>query len=274
MTAARSIWLALPCLAFAAPTAAQPVDFPLLPAASSDLPPGVSIKRTSSGPIYVDAQGRTLYGLDFRTLELRTGEPHKFCSDECKKMWEPMAPPPGTPLAAYPPPRQGGGGGGGRQLPPAIPGAKPTDWVAIQAADGPQWLFKQWHLVFTRRGDKPGSTEWDGSDDFTWNTLKYVPPVPQLPLPPTVAPLFKDGAYVLAAKDGRLLYSFPQAKSCAATCREAEVFPSSMLSQGMGDWKVLQNADSSQWAYRGQPVFVSRSADASSIPAGAQLLRP
>ena len=42
------------------------------------------------------------------------------------------------------------------------------DWTVIQGASGPQWVYKSWHLVFTRKGDKPGSAAHDGAGDLTW----------------------------------------------------------------------------------------------------------
>ena len=38
-------------------------------------------------------------------------------------------------------------------------------------------------MVFIRKGDTPGSTAHDGTDEMIWNSLRFVPPVPEIVAP-------------------------------------------------------------------------------------------
>jgi hypothetical protein len=58
---------------------AQPVDLPLAPATAATFPPGVTVAKTPTGPVYTDARGRTLYGLDLRTLVRWGADPAQYC---------------------------------------------------------------------------------------------------------------------------------------------------------------------------------------------------
>ncbi len=180
------------------PAAAQTPNLPIPPASSAPLPPGISFKKTPLGDVYVDAQGRVLYGMDTRLLRLQTRSANTFCSGSCVETWKPVAAPAG--MAALPPTPnfgfggagaglivqaalggqaaqaalggqaaqagqniqaaiQGGGGGGGGLGRFAYTG---PDWAMVQGINGPQLMYKGWNLVFVRNGDAPGSTKWDG----------------------------------------------------------------------------------------------------------------
>lgn len=64
-------------------------------------------------------------------------------------------------------------------------------------------------MVFTRRGDRAGSTAFDGAEAKTWNTLKFVPP--PLTAPAGIQLLMPDRDpdrdYVLADSEGRELFT-------------------------------------------------------------------
>lgn len=65
------------CLAFVSQSVcAQPRDQPVSPAASTELPPGIAVRKTSFGDVYVDAKGHTLYGMDTSSLFLETRTPN------------------------------------------------------------------------------------------------------------------------------------------------------------------------------------------------------
>jgi predicted lipoprotein with Yx(FWY)xxD motif len=261
---------ALPALSLAmAPVAvwAQASDLPIPVAASDSFPAGIAVKEAGEGHVYVNRRGLTLYGMDMRAVTGRTGRPALYCTGDCLAEWEPLRAPPGSPLT--PIPRQFGG--------PKVPGEKPAakpigDWLVMEGPVGPQWVYKQVHMVFTHKGDRPGSVVQDGQDSFVWNTLKYVPPVPKLTAPANVTPRLVKGAYVLADMQGHLLFT-PRHKDCADPCKWRG-FASGMARRGMGEWTVRQGEDQAQWVYRGKPVYLAEGKDMADIPAEAVALTP
>lgn len=268
---------------------AQPSDLPIPAAQTTDFPPGVSVVKLAGGSILVDRSGRTLYGLDTRTVHRFTTNPALYCQDRCAE-WEPLLAPPGmqpnvapagqsnfglagsAPPSSVAQPAISRSGPGGTLIAPAgmfSPLIAP-DWGVIAGPAGPQWVYKGWHMVYVRKGDRPRSIAFDGIEELRWNTLKYVPPVPVLPAPAGIKPIFHDGAYVLADKDGRLLYT----GRCAKDCADWHPLGTGLASQGLGEWTVSRSGDEPQWLFRGKPVFTSAEPDAASLPKSAKLLRP
>lgn len=259
-----------------APVLAQPVDLPIPAATTAEYPPGVSVGRAGGIPVYVDAQGRTLYGMDMRVLLRAGADTSQYCQAACTAVWEPLLAPAGAkPNIAFP---QGFGDrrpaapGGARADPQAemARNQKAPDWTIIAGPQGPQWVYKGWHMVFVRKDDKPGSAAYDGTENMAWNTLKYVPPVPKVVTPVNVSTTFVDGGYALIDQKGRLLFS----GSCGNDCAGWRPFTGPLASAGVGDWAVSRDTDAPQWLYRGQPVFVAQGAAIADIPAGAKVLRP
>jgi predicted lipoprotein with Yx(FWY)xxD motif len=257
------------------PAIAQPADLPIAPATTTEYPAGVKVLKAKNGSVYTDKGGHTLYGMDLRTLIRWNPDPSKYCQAECAKDWEPLlAPKDAKANIMFP---QGFGGNRARPgtPPPSLPAGFTTpqtapDWAVIDGATGLQWIYKGWNMVYVRKGSKRGSTEFDGAEHMTWNTLKFVPPVPQLVAPSTVSPKFVDSAYALADKDGRLLFSGTCAKDCAGWAP----LTAAMASRGIGEWAVGNAGDSPQWLYRGKPVYFSAGDDPLLVPAGASVLRP
>lgn len=275
------VFAALALLA-SAPLHAQPVDLPIPAATTSEYPPGVSVRQTRSGPVYADARGRTLYGMDLRTLLRWSPDPSQHCQAECAAQWEPLlAPAEAKVNIAFP--RSFGGPPAQRTpgTPPRPPGPPPLppgfvlpqsapDWTVISGPQGPQWVYKGWHMVFARKGDRPGSTAFDGAEGKSWNTLKFVPPVPKLVAPANVTSLFANGAYQLADRNGRALFT----GNCADPCTGWMPLPAPMASQGLGEWSVGLGGDYPQWNWRGKPVYISQEADPLAVPKAGKVLRP
>lgn len=273
----RCVTLAVP-LALALPGAAmaQPVDLPIAPATTGEYPPGVKVVNTGSGPVYADARGRTLYGMDMRTLIRWTPDPAQYCKEQCTAEWEPLLAPAGSQAnIAFPK------GYGDRQRQAPAQGQAPQeqamlkpesapDWTIIDGPQGPQWVYKGWHMVFTRKGAKARSTQFDGAQDFTWNTLKYVPPVPKIEAPATVGMVLVGGQYALADKDGRVLFT----GKCKNDCEGWVPLSGGMASRGIGNWTVSGAGEKPQWLYGGKPVYVSQEADPVTVPPSAKILRP
>lgn len=258
--------LAAALIASIAPAAAQPADLPLAAASGEALPKGIRIAETASGKIYTLSDGRTLYGLDMRTL-LRAGpDPAQYCAAACAAEWQAVPAPKGAaPNIEYP------RGFGYKRPAGFVDPQKAPDWTVIAAAQGPQLVYKGWHLVFVRKGDRRGATSFDKAENLSWNTLKYVPPPPEVKAPPGVKPLFVDGDYALAAIDGRLLY---RGTCRAEDCAQWLVFAGGAASAGAGQWKIDTSGDTPQWTYRGARVFVAAPESPHAVPAGAQVLRP
>jgi predicted lipoprotein with Yx(FWY)xxD motif len=184
--------------------------------------------------------------------------PALYCGPECLSDWEPLLAPAGSAAnIAFPvgnradsEPRTESG----RQL---LDPQKAPDWTIIEGPQGPQWVYKGWHMVFVRRGSAPGSTQFDGADGRIWNTLKFVPPVPKVVAPPTIAAQFVKGAYILTDRDGRTLFT----GHCTSDCDRWRPLRAPMASLAIGSWQVSQGDDGAQWTVSGQTVFASREDD-------------
>lgn len=244
---------------------AQPTDLPAAAATTDKFPPGVRTITTPSGVVYADLTSRTLYGLDMRTVMRAGPDPALYCTGPCAADWEPLlAPATARPNIRYPVEY-----GGDPNLPAGfvqVPSA--PDWTIIQGAAGPQWVYKGWHLVFVRKGGGAGSTRFDGAERQTWNTLKYIPPLPTFVAPSNVKVVWHTDAYALADAKGRLLFS----GTCASNCSGWEPFAGGLASASVGQWQVSITGDGPQWTYRGQRVFVM--SDAHSLPDNGKVLHP
>lgn len=284
----------LPILLLAAALApaavwAQPVDLPIPPATTTEYPAGVATAKVGDGMVYVDAQGHTLYGMDMRAGLLRfSPNPAMYCKDACAQEWEPLLAPAGSkPNIKFPmgfgrpptPPAGAAGAAAGGARPPAPAGniagdglftpANAPDWTIIDGPSGPQWVYKVWHMVYVRKDEKPRSATAEGAGGMTWNTLKFVPPVPKLTAPSGVGTAFVDGAYVLADKEGRVLFT----GKCGKDCTDWQPLSGGMASSGFGDWQVSHVADQPQWLYKGKPVFFSPQGG-TKVPGKGIALRP
>ncbi len=251
--------------AFAAFTAvaasAQPTDLPLAAATTTTYPPGVKVIATEIGQAYANSKGLTLYGLDMRTL-LRSGpNPALYCTGACAELWEPLLALKGAAVnIAFPQ-----NNNPNAVLPAGfVTPQKAPDWTVIAGPQGPQWVYKGWHLVFTRRGAAKAAVAFDGAESRSWNVLRFVPPMPIIVAPSRVKAVFADGAYHLADIDGRPLFT----GTCAATCTW-QPFAGGMASAGIGDWTINTSGDVPQWTLRGAPVFVG-----SAVPVDGKAVRP
>ena len=214
-------------------------------AADYTYPDIVAVRQLKSGSIYVNRQDLTLYAMDARTAASRAGQPFRFCVGPCTQIWAPLA---------------------------ADPNAKPVGkWTVVTGAQGPQWAYKR-NPVFTFLADKaPGAVAGDGYDEM-WSVIAYVPPPPPIVVPPNVAPLYTKHGYILADGGGHALFVLDRG-ACDRACTGAAPFAAGMAASPVGDWSVLRDQDSPQWAYRNHPVFISQQ-DTQSAPQGAAILRP
>jgi len=275
---------------------AQPADLPIPAATTTQYPPGVTVRQTGKGPVYADAKGRTLYGMDMRVLVRWAPNPALYCTDDCAKSWEPLLAPADAKVNIMFPQGFGDRSRAAAKpagaAAPASPAAQPRlqgerapgqaalqegfvlpqrapDWTVIEGPGGPQWVYKGWHMVYTRKNDRPGSTAHDGEDQFTWNTLKFVPPVPEVTAPPGVTATFANGAYLLADRNGRALFT----GNCVANCGWTPL-AAPAASRPLGAWSVNLGGDRPQWNWKGKPVFVSQEEDPMTVPASGAPVRP
>ncbi|MCE7796232.1 hypothetical protein LWE61_06615 [Sphingobium sufflavum] len=274
-----------------APAWGQASDLPIPAAVAADhFPAGITTRRVGDRMVYVDARGQTLYGMDPRALAGKTGTPFTYCKDACAEMWQPLLAPagakatpgivvPGTERRTRPDPAGAGKAEEKAEAPAASAARKDSwngDWAIVEGAQGLQWIYKKVHLVFTRRGEAPGTAAFDGAEDFAWNSLKYVPPAPKLSTPGAVTARFLGDGYVMADRKGRLLFT-----GDAPAQGGWSPFPAGFANGGSGDWSVGRTGEQAQWLYRGKPVFVADAppvggdSDAmSAIPTGGSVLRP
>ena len=210
-------------------------------------PPGVSVGKTKLGPVHVDGRGRTLYALNLRVARSRSGEGLKYCTGPCADIWAPFAAP---------------------------AGARPVGrWTVVEGVAGRQWAYRE-NPVFTYRPDpRRGSTAGDGLDDL-WSVVAYVPPAPVLVAPSNVVPLLVDGAFLLADRDGRALFTLAPRPACGARCPSPTPLAAGLASRNIGEWTVIRDGGSPRWAYRGRPVYVSTEPAATKAPPEGILLRP
>jgi predicted lipoprotein with Yx(FWY)xxD motif len=263
----------LAAVALPAAVCAQPADLPIPAATTTEYPAGISVSDTEAGPVYTDSRGLTLYGLDLRTVQRWSPDAAQYCATRCEE-WEPvLAPQDAAPNIAYP----RGFGPGRREWVAEMAEKgyysepeKAPDWTIIEGPHGKQWVYKGWHMVYTRKGDTPGSTAHDGEDELTWNTLKFVPPVPRIVAPANVEPVYAGGAYALSLAGEKLLFT----GECKADCGEWEPLQAGFASRGLGEWQVSRTGDVAQWTLRGQPVFVSGSDEPAAVPEAGNVLRP
>lgn len=295
---------ALPMALAPAAVRAQPVDIPVPAAKTTEFPAGIKVAKVPGGEVYVDAQGRTLYGMDMRMVARWSVDTSKYCQDRCEE-WEPVL----APAAAKPnltlfrgfrgPPGgagTGAGGAAGAARPAgaaAAPGgvnqqqlaaffgqggapagmytqANAPDWAIVDGPAGPQYVYKGYNMVYVRKGDRPRSTRYEGADGQIWNTLKFIPPAPKMAAPGGVGSVFVKDAYLLTDKDGKLLYT----GRCGKDCASWRPLAAGVASQGVGEWTVDRSSDRPMWLYRGKPVFVAADDQVASLPRSTVALRP
>jgi len=254
----------------------QPVDLPIPAATAEGLPAGIALAKVGTSKVYVDRSGRVLYGMDMRTLLQRSPDPALYCRQACAQEWEPLLAPAGmSPNIAFPPGYRGerrlrANGSDGPTAPGFVAPQSAPDWTVIAGPQGPQWVYKGWHMVFVHRGDKPATIAHEGEDDLTWNTLKYIPPAPKVVAPGGGRAILVGDEYMLADKDGHALFT----GSCAKGCPRWQPFAAGMASAAVGGWAVSTRGDVPQWTLNGAPVFVAGEDDPVAIPLGGKAIRP
>ncbi|HEX7874288.1 MAG TPA: hypothetical protein VF475_15355 [Sphingobium sp.] len=244
-------WKACAAMAWAlalssAPVHAQKGDEATASAAANDdnRPAAIRIGQSSLGAVHTDAQGRTLYAMDMRTLRSRYGVGTDYCKGPCAETWTPL---------------------------PAAQGAAAIGrWTVVKGATGPQWAWNG-NPVFTYAKDAgAGSVAGNAYEDM-WNVIAYVPPPPRVVAPATIRPAYAADGYLLANGDGRLLFS---AVGGMADSGQWTPLNAGLASQPVGQWQVSRDGDRPHWLFKGQPVYVAQGKSPSDLPGGTAPLRP
>lgn len=192
-----------------------------------DMPPGVSTQRTLLGQVLATATGLTLYTTA------------QTCTGTCLDTWTPVI----APRLARP----------------------PGDFTPANCADGDvQWSFQGKALYAHARDAKPGDTYGNGGG---WNAVVLEPPPP---VPGWVTVAMSDGGELLADPNGMTLYAYDEARNHLVYVRGEDCFGPCIVESWapvaadatappIGDWSVITAEDGAlQWAYKGQPLYISK----------------
>ncbi len=233
------------------------------------MPPGFQVINTElDGPVFANAEGRTLYSWPLRNLRNGTTGDRKdgnksSCTDEVLTVTSGL-------MSPYPP---------GLQLPNldtrpscvdvwppvyAAEGSEPVGkWTLIERDDGTrQWAFDGYPLYFSSLDKKPGDVLGGTKIDAGSGSPAIRKPVGPDPAHP---PLFQ----VVAMNTGRMIvtetrysvYSYagdePNKSNCYDSCLNnwTPVLASASAVE-QGEWTIVDRSPGvRQWAFRGQPLY-------------------
>lgn len=231
------------------------------------MPPGFHVEPTElEGPVFADADGRTLYSWPQHKLRNGySGEPPGTpeCYDEVLTVTAGL-------MSPYPP---------GIELPDletrpscadlwrpvlADDDAKVVgDWSIVERKDGTrQWAYEEQPLYTSVRDSRPGDT-------FGGTTRRYGGDSPAIRVPVGPPPAVPPGFAVKTTTNGRLLttgknesiYAFdkdtPDKSLCHADCaRTWRPVIAPALARADGEWSILERSPGvRQWVYRSKPLY-------------------
>ena len=250
-----------------------------------ETPPGIQVIPTAlDGPVYADAQGKTLY--TWPLIALRNGstgdrkDGPSNCTEEILRIEVGfMSPYPAGLVLPY----ADQGVSCTQVWPPVLApeDAEEVDkWTLVERNDGSkQWAYDGFPLYTSNLDKKPGDvlggTKIESGGD---GGVVRVPAGP----PPDVPPGFQ----VLSSSTGRLLvndeeYSVytwdgdePNTSNCVGTCLNTWTpIRAPGITVDRGDWTIIKHPSGiNQWAFRSKPLYThnndtrSRSFDGSDVP--------
>lgn len=201
-------------------------------------PAQVSVVRVSEGYRFVDDHGMTLYMLDAPQARQRTGDAMTFCVAACAASFVPFTAAPDAVAVGF--------------------------WKPAMGARGRQWTYRGSPVFASTLDNKAGDVAGDGWQDVV-HTITWVPPTPRVVAPAPADPHYVRGEYYLADAAGRLMVT------CDTACPDLPPFTAGSAAVGFGAWSVVVRSDGKQWAWRGQPVFLSASSEP---PSAGSAMRP
>lgn len=211
-------------------------------AAAEGLPPGLGIRATDLGEVYVDASGRTLYTLsrdDKPGVSNCTDTQFKEGTDGFRGVKHPLNRLDKRPTCL-------------QKARPAsvLAEAVPTGrWSILDRTDGSrQWMYDR-RPVYTSIKDRTA-----GEVNGVFGRPLFVP----VPVPPevTIQRAPSGGAYFASTGSRPLLL---RKDGCKRDCAGANrPFAAPELAQPLGRWRVSMTSEGiRQWAYDGHPVYVA-----------------
>ncbi|MCA0201415.1 MAG: hypothetical protein LCH56_11340 [Proteobacteria bacterium] len=235
------------------------------------LPPGFQAMQTElEGPVFADANGRTLYVWPLNAVRNgdlgdRKGDP--ACDDTVQKVSSGLQSP-------YP---------GGLELPevdtrPSCLAIWPAAWAPADAKDvgkftvltrkdgRKQWAYEGYALYTSvldhKPGDVLGGTKRTMGGDARSTGVIRQPAAPPTNIPPQFAVTMADSGrmLVLAANDGSVYMhdSDTATKSnCDAACRqEFQPIAAPEHVRPQGDWAIIESSPGvKQWTFRSKPLY-------------------
>lgn len=248
------------------------------------MPPGFQVVATElEGPVFADAQGRTLY--KWPKKPLRNGdagevEEKPACANEPSRENAGL-------MSPYPP---------GLELPEvdtrpactmvwppvlAAASAKPVGkWTIVDRPDGrKQWAYDKWSL-YTSVLDKQAGDVLGGSAMFIRSETgaSRIPVGPKPNLPPQFKTHTTMTGRLVSLADGWSVYTFDGDSRNKSNCYDACLngwapILAADYARPLKDWTFIERAPGvKQWAFRGKPVYrhltdsKTRSQDGSDTP--------
>ena len=233
------------------------------------MPPGVQVINTElEGPVFADAEGRTLYIWPLKILRNGySGDPEGeiACYDVVLERTAGL-------MSPYP---------AGQILPEletrpsctdlwrpllADEAAEPIgDWTILEGTDGRrQWAYDGQAVYTSPQDRQPGDTyggthlRAGGTDDPAVREPVGPPP----PLPPGFKVEYSHVGIRLVTDEDRSIYAYdkdrPEAVACIGECADTwRPLLAPQLAQSEGEWTVIERAPGvRQWAFRGKPLYV------------------
>jgi len=221
------------------------------PVAQSRTPPGIAVRTTYEGPVFVDAHGMTLYRMTrSRPCESKAAlYRHPLQADQSTQFPVPL--PDGEMRRACT-----------QKHPPLLApeDAKPVGkWTVKTREDGSkQWAYDAAPLYLSIKDKRPGDVNGDvpmqlGVSLVTW-TAAFAPP-PGAPFNVSTKRTFRGPA--LAGPTGRTLY-YPQSNIRDLDFSSWQPFlapEAGKLPDHARDWSIIAGPSGKQWAYKGNPLY-------------------
>ena len=250
-----------------------------------ELPPGIQVVATAlEGPVYADAQGRTLY--TWPLIALRNGstgdrkDGASNCTDEVLRTEVGfMSPYPAGLVLPY----ADEGVSCTQVWPPVIASADAVEvgkWSLAERADGSkQWAYDGFPLFTSNLDKKPGDvlggTKISSGGD---GGVVRVPAGPLPDIPPGFQVLSSTTGRILANDDEYAMYTWDgdeaNTSNCVKEClNKWTPVRAPQVSADSGDWTIIKHPSGiNQWAFRAKPLYThnndtrSRSFDGSDVP--------
>ena len=232
------------------------------------MPAGFQVVNTElEGPVFADANGRTLYMWPLK--DLRNGatgdrkDGNSQCTEEVMRVTSGlMSPYPAGLLLPHVEQRPSCA----EVWPPVLAdeGAEPIgDWTLVQRSDGSnQWSYEGYPLYVSvldqQLGDVLGGTKIKSSLD---SPAVRVPVGPRTALPPVFTVIPMANGRMIVTEERYSVYSWegdePNKSNCFDSClTKWTPVMAPLKAVGRGQWTVIERTPGiGQWAFRGEPLY-------------------